>query len=302
MQTWAVVSLGLGRGITQTADRHYFVPVSAADGGTACIGDVTAWGDDSTARNSNFAKVVPPEIPKLQCQNGTYRAYRSFHLPTWGEGIARGRRIVWAILCSWATDRAGVARKSNVQKEPGFNDCLTGRYIPVRQLTSARTARYRAVPPKSAISNRFWLSTVNFNHRGSISVVDDRLRGKGEEEGEGEGEEKGEKYIARAALARLPRAIRRPRAKNHPCGPSLAGDSSPASNSFSPYGEKGRGYIISTTRGKEERRRGEEERSTSFPYAVLAGTPSLPSLAGDISPAHGDGTSPRVGRSVTLFY
>ncbi|RWW32623.1 hypothetical protein GW17_00002681 [Ensete ventricosum] len=42
---------------------------------------------------------------------------------------------------------------------------------------------------------------------------------------------------------------------------------------------------------KGRRRRGGEERSTSFPHVVLARTPSLP--AGAFSPAQGDGTSPR---------
>ncbi|RRT70588.1 hypothetical protein B296_00035694, partial [Ensete ventricosum] len=72
-----------------------------------------------------------------------------------------------------------------------------------------RTARYQAMPPKSA--------------------VDSRLREK--EEGE---EEEGEKYLVRVALPRFPRAIRRLRAKNR------LRDPLPASNSFSPCGEKER--------------------------------------------------------------
>ncbi|RWW80717.1 hypothetical protein BHE74_00010934 [Ensete ventricosum] len=70
------------------------------------------------------------------------------------------------------------------------------RYVPICQLTSTRTTRYRAIPPES--------------------IVDGRLREKEEvgeeEEEEEEGEEKGETCSPRSALSRFPHVIRRPRA------------------------------------------------------------------------------------------
>ncbi|RZS27843.1 hypothetical protein BHM03_00061371, partial [Ensete ventricosum] len=198
------------------------------------VGDSLLVGDGSReAVRPRTGRYVPKKREKEREKKREKNTSRVLLFPGYPvRSVARGRRITHVVRHS----RVILHRRA----------IPSPRYVPVRQLTSARTERYRAVPPKSAIDNRFWLSTVNFNHRWSISVVDDRLREKGEEEGEGEGEEKGEKYIARAALPRLPHAIRRPRAKNHPCDPSLAGDSLPASNSFSPCGEKGRGYIIST--------------------------------------------------------
>ncbi|RWW14449.1 hypothetical protein GW17_00021785 [Ensete ventricosum] len=41
----------------------------------------------------------------------------------------------------------------------------TGRYVSIRQVTGMRTARYRAVPPKSTISGRFWPSVVDFDRQ-----------------------------------------------------------------------------------------------------------------------------------------
>ncbi|RWW73735.1 hypothetical protein BHE74_00018357, partial [Ensete ventricosum] len=78
----------------------------------------------------------------------------------------------------------------------------TWQYVLVRQLTITRTARYRAVPPKS--------------------IVDGRLRGK---------EEEGETCFA---LPRFPLTIRHLWAKNCSRDPSLADDSSSAGHSFSP--------------------------------------------------------------------
>ncbi|RWW36966.1 hypothetical protein BHE74_00057973 [Ensete ventricosum] len=78
-----------------------------------------------------------------------------------------------------------------------------GRYIPIRQLTGTRIARYREVPLKS--------------------IAGDQLREK-EEEGE---EEEGETCFAVHCSSLVP-----------PRDPSPAGDCSPASVSFSLRGKK----------------------------------------------------------------
>ncbi|RWW36822.1 hypothetical protein BHE74_00058114, partial [Ensete ventricosum] len=82
-----------------------------------------------------------------------------------------------------------------------------GRYVLVRQLIGTRTARYRAVPSKSNVSDRFRSSAIDFGRRRSISVVGDRLKEKG---GEEEGEER-EKYVTRAALPWFSHAVCCPR-------------------------------------------------------------------------------------------
>ncbi|RRT49095.1 hypothetical protein B296_00037351, partial [Ensete ventricosum] len=90
----------------------------------------------------------------------------------------------------------------------------TGRYTPVRQLTSTRTARYQAVSSKSTVDGRF------------RPVLAEGGRKK-------KRDRKWEKNLVtpRAALPRFPCAICCPRAKNR------LRDPLPAGHSFSLRGE-----------------------------------------------------------------
>ncbi|RWW00400.1 hypothetical protein GW17_00036639 [Ensete ventricosum] len=58
---------------------------------------------------------------------------------------------------------------------------LTPRYVPVRQLTGTQTYHYRAVLLKSAVSDRFRPSIVDFGRRRSIKGEIDRRRSIEEE-------------------------------------------------------------------------------------------------------------------------
>ncbi|RZR92949.1 hypothetical protein BHM03_00021325 [Ensete ventricosum] len=75
----------------------------------------------------------------------------------------------------------------------------TARYILVRQLTGTQIDRYRVVPLRSAVGDRFRPSTVNFHRRWSVSVVcgrfiSGRLRKKKERRRRRKEEE--EEYLA----------------------------------------------------------------------------------------------------------
>ncbi|RZS11779.1 hypothetical protein BHM03_00043132, partial [Ensete ventricosum] len=54
----------------------------------------------------------------------------------------------------------------------------TPRYIPVRQLTGTRTGRYRAVPLRSTVGDRFRSLTIDFRRRWSISAICCRFKEK----------------------------------------------------------------------------------------------------------------------------
>ncbi|RWW33077.1 hypothetical protein GW17_00002214 [Ensete ventricosum] len=70
----------------------------------------------------------------------------------------------------------------------------TARYIPIQQLTGTRTGRYRAVPLKSTVGDRFWLSAVDFNRRQLIDGEIDCRQSIEEEKGK---RRKKKKYLAR---------------------------------------------------------------------------------------------------------
>ncbi|RWW21601.1 hypothetical protein GW17_00014242 [Ensete ventricosum] len=59
-----------------------------------------------------------------------------------------------------------------------FGKTRTARYILVRQLTGTRIDRYRVVPLRSAVGDRFRPSTVNFHRRWSVSAVCSRFKEK----------------------------------------------------------------------------------------------------------------------------
>ncbi|RZS14830.1 hypothetical protein BHM03_00046585, partial [Ensete ventricosum] len=82
-------------------------------------------------------------------------------------------------------------------------------YIPVRQVTGTRTARYRAVPPK--IDHRWPLSAVDGRLR-EKSTVGGRLKKKKGRRREKEEKRRGEERILRAVVVRrrfFSRAMRR---------------------------------------------------------------------------------------------
>ncbi|RZS28344.1 hypothetical protein BHM03_00061924 [Ensete ventricosum] len=118
--------------------------------------------------------------------------------------------------------------------------CLTEQYVLVYQLTDTRIARYQAMPPKSAVDDRFRLSTIDFDRRRSI-------------EGETRKRRRGEKYLVCCSSPVPPRSIARRRRitcgrfllpkRGDPHDSLLAGDSfSPRGRRFvCPRGEKDRG-------------------------------------------------------------
>ncbi|RWV79206.1 hypothetical protein GW17_00059702, partial [Ensete ventricosum] len=74
-------------------------------------------------------------------------------------------------------------------------------YVLVCQVTGTRTARYRAVPPKSTVDGRLKEKSIVDGRLKEKSIIDDRLRKKKGRRGKEERRRRGEE-IPRAVLAR----------------------------------------------------------------------------------------------------
>ncbi|RWW15758.1 hypothetical protein GW17_00020389 [Ensete ventricosum] len=93
----------------------------------------------------------------------------------------------------------------------------TARYIPVRQLIGMQTDRYRVVPLKSTVDDRFRLSAIDFDRRRSIEGEIDRRRLIEEEKGK----RRKKKYLAAVLACSLlvrPRVTREMSLPSQPAG------------------------------------------------------------------------------------